>query len=76
MALTEMDRAFGMRSFAVRGGCREVIFDPHRGWWLHENDRKGRLWRKHALLSFVDVEDQLSDQPNMLADARGVEEAR
>lgn len=74
MALSDLEREFGMQSFQVRGGYREVVFERRGKWWLYLNDRQGRLCEKRALLSFAEVEAALSGQPNALSDARELEE--
>jgi len=58
---------------AVRG---VLVFRRPGSWSMHHVDAAGRTVDQYALLSFRDVEDRLSGQPNVLDLARQLEQGK
>jgi len=76
MILSDFEREAGMREFRLRERYRVLVFTGCDGWEIHKTDVKGQSIDSYRLLSFLDVEDRLSDQPNALAEASLLEEER
>lgn len=76
MVLSDFEREAGMREFTLSERYRVLVFTGRDGWEIHTTDADGQSIDSYRLLSFSDVEDRLSDQPNALAEARLLEEKR